>query len=783
MISFFSFLYRNKLYTAIELVGFAVALAFIIFISAFVSGQLNYDSDLKNTENIYLGHGDEFCVMSGPVAGHLKEAFPEIEEHCRVFETFSLAVDMEVTVGEESFKQIALATDKNFFKLFTVPLKEGERGSALEATNSAVISESFANKYFPDESPIGKSIIITINNKHEQLMITGVMEDFEKSIFPKVDFIYPIENIGAADPNLMRDGNAKTAAFYKLVEGTDIASLEKKAYELLKEKDMLFEMNFYKSFTLTQFKKLHFGFSRQTYPFTKTVNIDFVFIFFAAGVLLLAFALLNYISLTVAQIGFRAREMATRRLVGEQSSGIVLRYIGEAFLLTAIAAVMAVILVVAFAPTAEKLIGYDVNLMDSITPAFCIVVVAALLLISVISGVIPAILVSRYKPINVIKGEFAKSNRMVLGRIFMFIQNFVAIVTLVVAFAMFLQFRHLAERDSGYNKESIISVRGFSNAGEIREDELLQLPFVEQVGHVWATPADNTKSATTLTQPDSDPVTVTVLSGDAPAFDMLGFTVKSVSGIKGENGNFPDGSWWVTESAMTALQIDYNTTLLSPWDIQICGVMQDFQKGNLSMNESSAENIVWENVEYKGDKNFNTLRVLMVKVSCDEVAALKSVEEFYKDAKDAGNLKITTLSELYREHFTEEEHYLTLIIVFTLLVVMLSSLAMLAMSTHYAKQHSRNYSIKKVFGLSNEGVFTAMVVNFLRVVALAAIAALPFAYFAVVKWLEGYEYRIDNSWWIYASAILVLALVAFVSVSYRAYTLMNSNPISELKKE
>lgn len=780
MKSYLRFLSRNKLYTAIEILGLGIALAFVVFIATFVAGELGYDKELKGTENIYLGHPESFSIQSYTVGDVLKESYPEVEEVCRFLSTSVLGgVAIEASIGEETFPQNAIIADTSFFRFFTFPFVEGVPEEALVQRHSVVVSESFANLHFPDKSPIGQRIVITIGQKKSDLEITGVYKDIKRSVFPPADMIYGIQQVKDMYPNLIREGNGTTVNFFRLADGTDVEQLQQKVLEKLKESDILYNVGLFKQFTFSPFGQIHYGVCENHFPFVGKINLNFVKLFVAAGILLLMFALLNYISLTVAQIGFRAREMATRRLLGEQKREIVLRYFKEALLLTVVSFALALLLIQVLGPQAKLLLGKEVNLMDNLTPTMVMLIAASLLVVSFVAGVVPALLVSRYRPIDVVKGEFAAAGKMTLGKSFIWVQNVVAITTLCVAFAMSVQMRHLLTRDTGYGKDNIILVQEGQRGADYLEDELRQLPFVERIGHLQASPADNNITGATMTH-NGETVQFEMMYGDTTAFNMMGFAVMSVSGsvTPGEN------TIWITEGTMKNLGLDYATesVTFSNQPYGVCGVIRNFQKGNRTMEDCSSVNLVWQNMEFS-EETFSFLRHIVVKVSGDEEEAIAKLEEFYAERRPELTLSIKSLNQIYRRYFETEENNLKLIAIFTLLVVMLSAMAMLAMSTYYSRQQARGWSVRKVFGCSRGEVYGNMVLSFLSVVLLAAVVALPLAWHIVREWLSGYSYRIGNYWWLYALALVVISIVAVASISWQAVRLMNSNPVEELKKE
>ncbi len=782
MKSYLRFLSRNKLYTAIELVGLSVALAFVLFIATFVVSELGYDKQLENTQNIYVASTKTYPLMSYTMGAMAQNSFPEIEATSSFIRLASIpGLQIEATIDNEKFSKDAFIVDRNFFDFFTFSFVEGDRATALQQSDAVVVSQSFASRYFPNKSALGQIVTINIDGKEADLYITGVIEDIKRSVFPQIEMFYGIQHLENFYPNLLRNGNGAAAIFHKIKEGTDVEELQNKIFEKAKEEDMLFKVGLYKEYLLSPFSQIHYGVCESQYPFVGRINLNFVLLFMAAGILLLLFAILNYISLTVAQVGFRAREMATRQLLGEQRLQIIWRYIKEALLLTTIALCISLLLAYTLQPYFDKLVGKEMDMMSNLSPSFVFMIAVVVLIISVLVGLVPALLVSQYKPVNVAKGEFATDTKMTLGKWFMFFQNGVAIITLCVSFAMLLQFMHLLEQDRGYDMDNILLISGGNSALTYFEQEIMAMPFVESVGFIQMSPVDGGRS-TMGGNYKGEKFTFTTIMGDKSAFDILNFRViddfgKDLSGA--------DLSSWLTEGAMAALDLDtgLENFTLPGLGCSVCGVIKDIQMGSNTLEECSKWNIIYVNIKRESAYASWYLNNMLVKVIGDENEAMRQINRFYESKGVGDKIYAVTHNQMHREYFTSEENNLELITIFTLLAIMLSSLAMLAMSTYFAKQNAKNYSIKKVFGYERSEIYFNMLGGFLKIVGIAAIVAIPIGYYVVGEWLSGYSYRISNYWWIYLLAVVVIAIVAVAVISWQAFKLMNSNPVVELKKE
>ena len=781
MKSYFRFLSRNKLYTTIEVFGMAIAIAFVIFIGSFVIREYNTDSKIKKQGNIYIGHSERLFFGSATIKEQLEGKFPEVEDMCRMMNTHIFGgLKMTFQAGDYTDRQKASIVDENFFRFFPFPLESGTPESVLKGKNSVVISRAFANKVFGKEDPIGKSIKIDVNGNTANLNITGIFSDFKNTIFYSPEIIYRIDLVKDLDSSLVGNGNGSTVLFIKAAEGTDIQPLEDKMEEIVREEDFLYVYGLLKDFLLTPFDKISYSAVEATAPFEGLIDASFIKLFTAAGIFLLLFAVLNYISLTVAQTGFRAKEMASRRLLGTQQSGIIARYISESFILTVISFAFALIFVKLISPHLSELIGKEISPLKDMGWMEILFIILLLIVLSVLSGIIPALLVSKYKPIDVVRGNFARTSKMTLGKILIGFQSGVAFITLGLSAVMFIQLKHMTEKPMGYEKENRISIQNASKPLDYHIEELKSLACVEKVGWLQFEPMTLGTSGTSFKINGIDQK-FDMYYGDQSAFEILGFKVLR------KNGEALNQCAWLPESTMRALGLDYDCTqvnLDSGGMFPVCGIIEDYHKGTANtQTRGGFLDIAWIK-EMEKEEDFRILRTLVVKVSGDENKAEDDIKAFYKSKGfSEDEIVVKTYNKMISDLYYSEQQDLKLIAVFTMLTLLLTILAMFAMSTYYARQHSKEAALKKVMGSSRLQLFIETSSGFIKSVGISIIIALPITWIAVSKWLEGYSYRIDNPVYVYIIAIMVMLLIALLSISWQMIKLMNTNPVKSLKAE
>ena len=781
MKSYFRFLSRNKLYTAIEVFGMAIAIAFVVFIGSFVIREYNTDSEIKKQGNIYIGHSERLFFGCATIKEQLEGKFPEVEDMCRMMNTHIFGgLKMTFQAGDYTDRQKASIVDENFFRFFPFPLEAGTPESVLKEKNSVVISRTFANKVFGKEDPIGKSIKIDVNRNTANLNISGIFSDFKNTIFYSPEIIYRIDLVKDLDSSLAGNGNGSTVLFIKAADGTDIQSLEDKMENIVREEDFLYVYGLFKDFLLTPFDKISSSTVETTSPFEGLMDASFIKLFTAAGIFLLLFAVLNYISLTVAQTGFRAKEMASRRLLGTQQSGIIARYISESFILTVISFAFALIFVKLISPHLSELIGKEISPLKDMGWMEILFIILLLVVLSVLSGIIPALLVSKYKPIDVVRGNFARTSKMTLGKILIGFQSGVAFITLGLSSVMFIQLKHMTEKPMGYEKENRISIQNASKPSDYHIEKLKSLACVEKVGWLQFEPMTLGTSGTSFKINGIDQK-FDMYYGDQSAFEILGFKVLR------KNGEALNQCAWLPESTMRALGLNYDCTqvnLDSGGMFPVCGIIEDYHKGTAnSERRGGFLNIAWIK-EMEKEEDFRILRTLVVKVSGDENKAENDIKAFYKSKGfSEDEIVVKTYNKMISDLYYSEQQDLKLIAVFTMLTLLLTILAMFAMSTYYARQHSKEAALKKVMGSSRLQLFIETSSGFIKSVGISIIIALPITLVAVSMWLEGFSYSIDNPVYVYIIAIMVMLLIALLSISWQMIKLMNTNPVKSLKAE
>ena len=774
MKSFWNFLRKNKLYAAVNLVGLTVSMAFVLLLAVYIQRQLTTDSFQQNADRIYVVANEDNVTMGYWLDKHLKNNFPEIEKGCCVANIASAAafnIDGERVYGS------TMAADSTFFEMFSYDLVEGNKADWRVSQDRCMVSREFANAHFGDKDPLGQ--IISFNYEGSfQLTVCGVYEDFGNSILKAPDVLIRgdlMPKINSSHDEFMSNAGGGIC-FVMAYPGADLQARHSDILDWCEENFWVYKSQ-YDKVRIIPLRDMYFlneGI-RYGYDTIQFGNRSFVNLLLAMCILLLAFAVLNYINMTTALTGFRAKEMATRRLVGADKRSIFFKVISESTLICGISMLLAILRAEALAPTASRILEYQVSVFKAVTPVNILLVLGFILVLGILAGIVPALLIQKAQPIEIVRGTLRLKTKTVYSKVIIVVQNVVAVVMLVSALTIGLQIRHMVSADLGYNTKDILVVdNAFGQTGQIRPllDRLRAEPCVEEVGQGDGIPLGGTNNWT-MEMLDGHWVSFQQIQGDDKYFDILGLKVKQ--------DNHQPNKWWLNEYAFK--QIGIEETAMEFQSAKngtraIGGIYYDFKIRPLEQDQSAA--MIYNRGENPND---DYPWVLLVKTTGDQAAAKKQVEAACKEVFPDRLFEAQYIEEMIEDGFADESRVLNIVLIFTLLSILVSALGLFAMSSYYMQQEIRSVSVKKVFGADYSGVLKELVLSFMKMVGIAFVIGVPIAWLIMNRWLSGYGHRIDLHWWIFAIAGLTVAVIAAISVLYQSIKTARTNPAEALKKE
>lgn len=772
--SYFKFLGRNKTYSLINIFGFSISLMFVIIIGIYTQQEYSVDKMHTKADRIYaLGFGmnnkDWGEGSTYAIEPKLLSRYPEIESTCAITQTY-LRLTLPTT---EKMLAMTLLTDSTFFNFFDFELVEGDRNQVLKETNSAVITEELAKKLFGNADPIGKSITCQYSDIH--LIVSGICKKMENSCIGKdIDMIIRYEQTKYCNPSLLTGGNATGASVFILTKphtniiskANDMATYFQTFWWFYQMKDCVNKV------LLLPFNSLYFSKYESCTGVTSRGDKKLVNILFAVSLVILLFSIMNYINLTVAQSGFRAKEMAIRRLLGSQRKEIITRLILESILLCFIALLIALAFSFSLAPSAGKILNTKL-MMTSIFHLFDLtLLILFVLIVGTLSGIFPAIVISAAKPIEVVRGTFRRHTKMIFSKVFITFQNIITIVMIAVSITMVWQIHHLISAPLGYNTKGLISINDpESDSTKVSTflNELHNQSCVISASACKGTPFNHGNNETMTYQGKT--ISFQTFEGDSAYLNILGLKLIQDN----HTGNNPKN--YFNKQAFAEQNISTNTPNMPFYDerIPIDGIIKDIHLGNITDAEHPIRIKIWDSIGQPWG--------FLIKVSGDPIEAYQQVQSIYKkvfeeDIKDEHPF----LDQQIEQNFERESRISNIISLFAFVAILISLLGLIAMSTYFIQQRRREIAIRKVFGSTSSQVWKKLVKTFLTYVVIAFVIAIPIIYYFMSDWLSGYSYRISLSPIIYIAAGLFCLLISFIAVFIQSYQASNSNPVKSIQE-
>lgn len=774
MKSFFKFLSRNKLYTAIESAGLAVSLAFVIVIGCYAYEQYELSREHPDRERVYiLGMPDWYGLtygFKGAAAGRL----PEVEAIAQI----SFGSSCVVVLNDQNIMTTIIAADSDFFDLFpNHTLLEGS-AAMLDSGSSVMVSRSFANAH-------GIRTGDMLNCAGSLYNVCGIFADFSHTLIPSADIIAPVN----CELNVNYEGNpfdqfGAHIPIVRLHKDADFDAFMEKTVSLCKEiYPSFYGSSFFEYLKATRIDKIFFDVNNHGRQFNHG-DIDTLRMLILVGILLLVSAVFNYINLNTALTGRRAKEMATRRLLGASRTEIIEKYLGESLLFTALCFGAALLLATALAPVMDRLLNNPyITVRIMFTPANIAGFAILIAVVGILSGLIPALLASKFKPIDVMKGSFKVANRMTFSKIFIILQNTLAVVLLAMAIVMEAQYAKSLNRPKNIDTANkFYLLCGGRPAGLV--ERLRALPCVESAGRTQSAPGFMAGGQYSLTR-SGEEILYRTFKMDSTAFAIFGFE-------KVRDYGMPPCGVWFGERAFAASGFDDDYHDISELNRRM--LHAEHMAGTIRDFPVNASNIGEEDyllVQVLSDEQMSGMYFYGVVAATvgDKDEARRQIMEAYKEwSNDTLGMYLEPMAadfvdDNYSKALEPARNNMRLMELFMMLAVLISILGLMAMSTYYAAENAHSIAIRKVFGGTVESETRKSVGRYMILVAAACIAGIPVAVWAAGRYLESYICRIENYWWIFAVAVLLSAAVAFLSVFGNVLRSARTNPATELKKE
>ena len=765
MKSYLKFLSRNKLYTAIEAVGLAVSLAFVIIIGSYVWQQYAVTWENPDRERVYVPGTPGFPALTYGFPDAIGD-IPEIESVSRMCN-----VVVHPVIRGENTEAESVGVEPAFFEI--CPQFRFVEGSAdvLSAPTNAILSASFARKH---SLSVGDALDISGSS----YVVGAILEDLKGTVIKPYDIF-----LNAAvykDEWQPFDNYGSTVTMLKVRSGTDRKELFDKLESVCKDVySSIYGQAFFEHLELSRYDELFF---KETEGFFRHGDKATLRVLMLVGLLLLLSAILNYINLSVALTGKRAKEMAVRQLSGASRGGIIWKYVAESIAFTAVCFAAGLLLAEAFCPAMNALLNNpDIPIKVIWSPGYVFAYIVIILLVGVICGIFPAMMAGRYKPVDVMKGGYRRRSKMVFSKVFIVLQNALAVILIALAVTMEAQMRKTQERPMNCNIDNIFFLKDFSGEENAPlKDAIEALPCVKRIGRSSGVPGSINMGQYSTTR-DGQDILYKLIRMDSTAFSMFGFDIL-------EDFHVPQfNSVWFSDKSFTATGFDSDYHDISGTLSrrtrgceQVAGVFKSFPTNNANIGE---EDYAIVSLMRSDDIPFAGW---VIETTPDRKAAKAQIMEAYdnyiKGKQIYGSLAFW-IDENIAEDWKPARNNMRLVEIFMLLSILIALLGLVAMSTYYADEKSRDIAVRKVFGGTVDTEAWRTIREYMVLVGIACVIGIPIAVYAAQEYLKDFIYRLEGYWWIFVVAVLLTGLIAFVSVLWQDLKAAKTNPAVELKKE
>jgi putative ABC transport system permease protein len=794
-------LVRNRVFSAINIVGLAIGLASCMLISLYVLDELSFDRFNDKADQIVRvifrgnmngGKINEAHVMP-PVAQALKNDYPEVLDATRLRQ----GGYPKILVGETQYTGDNMAyVDSNFFNVFTLPLIEGDASNVLSAPNSVVVSQKLAEKYFGKKSAVGK--VLKIKGSDASYRVTGVMKEIPRKAHFHYDMFFSMSGLEESRSTSWMQSEFFT--YLVLQKGFDYKKLEAKL-PLSVDKYMGPQIQTAMGMNISDFRKRgnEVGFTLQPltqihlhsdflYDLGQPGDIKYVYIFGAVAVIMLIIACINFMNLSTASASKRALEVGVRKVMGSEKSELVWQFLMESIFLTSISLVLAATFAVIGLPLFNTLSGKDLTWQPDTVPSLVPSLLLFGLIVGVMAGSYPAFFLSSFKPISVLKGKFASqpgSRRLRSGLVV--VQFSISICLIIGTAIVYQQLKFIQNKKLGYQKKQVLVLSEAWALGknqEVFRSELLRDPRVIQVSTSGYVPAGPSYNNNYLVYPD-DRVTQLVhtlrYEVDPEYIPTLGMNMAYGRNFSRDFGNDTTGAI-INETAAHVLgwennALDHTISRTSSEGItktfRIIGVVKDFHFR--SLHEKITPLVMTLG---------NGAGTMIVKIKPQDTAGLlSSMSDTWNQFNPEQPFSFTFLDERFNNTYKAEQKTVQILGVFAALTIFVACLGLFGLATFTAEQRTREIGVRKVLGASVASIATLLSRDFIKLVGFAMVFAVPVAWYAMDRWLQDFEYRIKISWEVFVLAGLLASVVALLTVSFQSVKAALLDPVKSLKAE
>ncbi len=792
-------LVKNKVYSFINIGGLAVGIACCLLITLYVVDELSFDRYHQNADRIYrlnlgvkFGGTEQLVATTADMLGPtLKKDYPQVENYARVYNAGSYLIKKSGTIENIRETKILFA-DSTLFELFSFPLVAGNPKLVLSEPNSIVISETAAKRHFANQNPVGQ--ILNLDNKKDY-KITGVMQDIPQNSHFRADFFVSMRSLNYSwgtflsnnfQTYILLQKDAKPAAFdgyfKQIVQKYVSPELFKAMGSTVND---LTKTGSYYRYGMISLTDIHLK-AKETQDLGINGDIQYVYIFSIVALFVLLIACINFMNLSTARSSKRAKEVGIRKVLGSLRYQLMAQFFAECVMLSFLALLVALGLVAIVLPLFNDISDKMLSINDLTSFRFIAFLIVLPILVGLLAGSYPAIFLSSFEPIKVLKGRLNLKSGSLRNGLVVF-QFSISIVLIVSTFIVYRQINFIQQKNVGYNKDQILVINdayALDKQAVTFKDEVLKLKGIANgtLSGYLPTPSnrDNTVMFPEGQLDQTKGVTIGRWDIDYDYIGTLGMSI-----IKGRNFSKDYGT-------------DSTGMILNETAVKLLGFKEPLNKGvTLFMNDSKK---VYRVVGVVKDFHFESLKsnigalCMMLNLNRGNVSfrldmgsdipnTIKQIETKWNAMAPGQPFSYSFMDDSFNGVYKAEQRIGKLALIFAFLTILVACLGLFGLVNFIAEQRIKEIGIRKVLGATVGSIVRLLSQDFVRLVLVSIVISSPIAYYFMDKWLADFAYRINIEWWIFIIAGLCAVLIALLTVSYQAIRAALMNPVESLKTE
>ena len=781
-------LWKHKVFSFINIMGLTVGMSACFLIFLYVNFELSYDAFNTKSDRIYRLVTDiktpsetiNAGITSWAFGPSIKSDFPEVEAFTRVSGGSFLVRKGDIKFQEDK----TVMADSTLFQVFDFKLIKGDPKTALKDQLSIVFTEKAAKKYFGDADPVGQTLLLS--GEGLPAKVTGVMKDIPENSQIKGDMFVSMTTMTQRFNKGLDDqwGNFGATTYLLLAPGSTKAALEKKFPAFLERragKTMKESQMYYKLF-LEPLRDVYLKSTRDT---AESGSMNNVYVFSVVAIFILLIACINFVNLTTARSVERAKEVGIRKVVGAPKMLVARQFISESILLCLIAFVFAVALSTALIPLFNNLSGKVIStgILDNLP--FVAGMFIAAVLIGILAGIYPALVLSSFEPVVVLKGRFTTSVKgILLRKSLVTIQFAISIALIIATIVVYIQMDFMRNRDLGFSKDQMMIV---NSQGDPKKDafkqSLADITGVKSTAASSSVPGSGNPGAYSEIENKSGDLQIANLDLYFVDFDYIPqFGLKMAAGrpFSRDFGTDTTQAMVMNEAAVKLFGYSSPEEAIGrrfkQWgrEGKIVGVVKDFHFRSL---QETIKPLTMR-IEPGGSE------LVSIKIDGGNIKeTVAAVEQKWKTIMPNRPFSYYFMDEFFDRQYRSEERFEKLFFNFAILAIFISCLGLLGLASYSTMQRTKEIGVRKVMGASTGSIVGLLSKDFLKLVLIAFVIASPIAYYGMYRWLENFAYKTDIYWWIFAIAAFLSAAIAFATVSFQSIRAALMNPVKSLRSE